>query len=403
MSDKTPQTLLCLASYFKGVAFLREAKRLGNRVFLLTAKRLENEDWPRDILDDIFYIEEEGDEWDIPNLIKGVSYLARTVKIDKIVALDDFDLEKASALREHLRVPGMGDTRTRYFRDKLAMRVQARDHNILVPAFIQVLHHPSVHEFTQQVPPPWALKPRSQASAVGIKKVQNSEELWKYIEELGDEQSYYLLEEFVPGDIYHVDSVVFDSKVLFARAHRYMASPWEVTHHGGIFRTHTVAHNSEDDIALREMNQELVTSLGLVRGVSHTEFIKGTDGKFYFLETSARVGGANIAEMVEAGSGVNLWAEWAKIKSLRPGETYQLPETREEYSGIIISLARQEWPDTSAYNDPEIAWRLNKKHHAGLIVHSKDQARVIELLDNYAERFQTDFFANLPAPDKPTS
>ena len=68
---------------------------------------------------------------------------------------------------------------------------------------------------------------------------------------------------------------------------------------------------------------------------------------------------------------------------------------------MIVSLARQEWPDTSAYDDPEIAWRVNRRHHAGLVVVSPDAGRVQALLDSYQPRFYNDFFANLPAPDKP--
>lgn len=399
-----PLTVLCIASYFKGVDFMKECKRLGCRVLLLTSKSLEHEQWPHDSLDGIYYIDKKAPDWEIQHLIKGVSYLARTEMIDRIVPLDDFDLEKAAALREHLRVPGMGDTRTRYFRDKLSMRLQARESGILVPEFVHCLNHQLIHEFTERVSPPWALKPRMQASAVGIKKIQSAEELWKALETLGDGQSFHLLERFVPGNIYHVDSIIFDRKVLFARVHQYMATPWEVTHHGGIFRTHNVPFGSDDDKRLQSLNQELMRSLELGRGVSHTEFIKAEeDGRFYFLETSARVGGAHIAEMVEASSGINLWKEWAKIECLAAGKTYTLPEVRRDYSGIIISLAKQENPDTAAYSDPEIVWRLNKHHHAGLIVKSSSQEKVIALLDDYANRFKDDFYANMPAPEKPTA
>ena len=56
-------------------------------------------------------------------------------------------------------------------------------------------------------------------------------------------------------------------------------------------------------------------AFGLVRGVSHSEFIRGRDdGKLYFLETSARVGGAHIVDLIEAATGINMWAEWAKVE-----------------------------------------------------------------------------------------
>ncbi len=399
-----PLTILCIACYFKGEEFIRECKRRGARVLLLTAKSLEKEDWPRDSIDEVFYLDEPNYIWNLENLIKGVSYLARKEQIDRIVPLDDFDLEKAAALREHLRVPGMGDTRTRYFRDKLSMRLKAHEDGILVPEFVPLLNHERIREYTARVPPPWVIKPRMQASAVGIKKVHNEAELWKVLEALGDEQSFNLLEKFVPGDIYHVDCIVVDGKVVFYRVSKYMATPWEVTHEGGIFRSHTVLHGSADVVELKRLNQEVMTSLGLMRGVSHTEFIKAReDGRFYFLETSARVGGAHLAEMVEFSSGINLWREWAHLETLRKEEAYVLPPVRNDYAGIITTLARQEYPDLSAYNDPEVVWRMNKRHHAGLIVRSERCERVIELLDQYAIRFDRDFHASMPAPEQPTS
>ena len=48
-------------------------------------------------------------------MINAVSYLARSQVIDRIVALDEFDIEMAASLREHLRIPGMGETTSQLF------------------------------------------------------------------------------------------------------------------------------------------------------------------------------------------------------------------------------------------------------------------------------------------------
>lgn len=121
------------------------------------------------------------------------------------------------------------------------------------------------------------------------------------------------------------------------------------------------------------------------------------------METSARVGGAYLVELVWAASGVNLWVEWAKIEIAGSEGRYEAPISKQEYAGIIISLARQEYPDTREYNDEEIVWRLDYRHHVGLIVVSRDPSRVEVLLDSYAPRFYEDFYATQPAPDKPAS
>ena len=70
-------------------------------------------------------------------------------------------------------------------------------------------------------------------------------------------------------------------------------------------------------------------------------------------------------------------------------------------AGIVLSLARQEYPDTSAYTAPEIVRRIRKRHHAGLIVASPDAERVTRLLDEHVSRFYADFHASAPAPERP--
>jgi len=394
------KSILCLSSYEKGQEFLRECRRQGCRVYLITLESLKNADWPREALDDIFFMPTL---FDRDSTIKAVSYLGRTIHFDSIVALDDFDVETAALLREHLRIPGMGDSTARHFRDKLAMRVRARAAGIPVPEFIHVLHHPSLAQFMQRVAPPWVMKPRSEASAIGIRKVQRAEDLWPILEAMGDKQSFYVLEQFVPGEVFHVDSIVSGREVIFSSVHKYGLPPMAVAHEGGIFTTRTIAQDSADGRALLEANRRVIAALRLVRGVTHTEFIKGNDGVFYFLETASRVGGANIAEVVEAATGINLWREWARIEIAGEDAAYQLPAHRSDYAGIVISLARQEAPDTSAFSDPEVVWRMKKKHHVGLIVASQDAQRVETLLGDYARRITREFFATAPLPEKPTS
>ena len=401
MSDPRPTTILCVAGYEKGAEFIRECKRQGCRVLLLTVEKLADADWPKDCIDELHLMPDlENRE----NVINGVSYLARDRKIDRIVALDDYDVELAATLREHLRIPGMGESTARYFRDKLAMRARARNNGVLVPDFVGILNYDDIRRFMSEVPAPWVLKPRSEAAAVGIKKIHSADELWPILDELGDKQSNYLLERFVAGDIFHVDSIISERDVVFAECHVYGKPPMAVAHEGGIFTTRTLERGSPEENELQRANVEVMRTLGLVRGVTHTEFIRGReDGRFYFLETAARVGGANIVEVVDASTGVNLWREWALIEIAGEDGDYSLPQRRNDFAGVIISLARQEWPDTSAIDDPEIFHRLSKKFHVGFVVGSSSLARVKELLDDYAVRIDADYHAVLPPSDKPTS
>ena len=397
--SKQSLNFLCISTYFKGEDFLKSCKEEGHNVFLLTKKKLQNEAWPWEAIDDVFYI----DEWNEHDVIKGIAYKFRELKFDRFVALDDFDVEKVAMVREHFRMPGMGRTTAHYFRDKLAMRMKAKEEGVNVPDFTSLFYNEDINAYADKVSPPWLLKPRMEASATGIKKLHSKEELWQAVHDLGDERDNYLVEKFAPGDVYHVDGLNVDGKVVFSRVSKYLDTPFEVAHGGGIFKSATCEIGSKTEKALQKMNAEVMTAFGMQFGASHTEFIQSKDtGKLFFLETSSRVGGANLAEMVEfASGGINLWSEWAKIESanLRKSK-YKLPKADNKYAGIIVSLSRFEHPDTSSFTDTEIVWRMDKEWHIGLIVVSESSERVTELLDQYAQRIARDFHASLPAPDK---
>src|SRR5437764_1458580 len=128
---------------------------MGCRVLLLTVEKLRNADWPFECIDEVFTMPEE---LPLQSLIYAVSYTARSQPIDRIVALDEFDMENVSALREHLRIPGMGLTTVRYFRDKLAMRARAKETGMLVPEFVHVLNYDNLLEFMARVSGPWLHK-----------------------------------------------------------------------------------------------------------------------------------------------------------------------------------------------------------------------------------------------------
>jgi biotin carboxylase len=401
-SSPSGKTILCVSSYFKGNEFLEQCKRQGYRVVLLTLESLLDRPWARQHIDEVFGMPSLADRQAVVN---AVSYLARTRDLTRISPLDDYDVETAAHLREHLRIPGMGETTARYFRDKLAMRARARDRRIAVPEFVHVLNDDKIRTFLHDVKPPWLLKPRSEAASSGIKKLTSAEEAWQEINTLGDNRSKFLIERMIPGDFFHVDGIVSEREVLFAEAHGYRTSLLEVAHHGGIFVTRTLDRQSEIARRLLETNRTVVEHLNLVRGVIHIEYVRShDDGRIYFIEAAARVGGVYITNLVEATTGINLWHEWAKIELGQGEAAYELPARRSDYGGLIVSLSRQETPDTSAYTDPEICWQLSgNPNHVGFIVRAPSPPRVEEIIETLVPRIAADFTATLPPVARPAN
>ena len=262
----------------------------------------------------------------------------------------------------------MGETTTRHFRDKLAMRVKAAGRGLPVPAFVHVLNDERLRDFCERVPPPWILKPRHMAGAIGIRKIHGEDEMWAVTEALGDERSYYLLEQFVPGDVYHVDSIVSEREVL-------VGDPEPVRHAavrgvalGGVFTTRVLDRVAPRRASCSRSMPRAASALGSrARCVAYrihprrrrpVRFSRNVGARRRRAHRRARRSGGRRSTCGPSGRRSRL----AGGKS----HLHVPPMPRGDYAGLIVSLARQESPDTAAYADPEVVWRLTKPHHAGL-------------------------------------
>ena len=399
--------ILCIASFFKGNDFIREAAAQGTRVVLLTREKLLGENWARESLDELLAIP---GKTSVTAYLAAATHVARTRRVTRVVALEEYDIVTAAHIREHLCVPGLGTTTARCFQDKLAMRAKGRGLGLPQPQFVQLLNYEAIDEFMKSNSSPWMLKPRIGASSMGMRKLSEPEEVWSAIRELDQREAlhersdFYLLEKYEPGNVYHVDSLIVAGEIVFTNVAQYGAPPFDIAR-GGVNTSGTVPYKSKTRKDLVALNARLLQGFGIDRGVTHAEFIERSDAerahdRFHFLEVAARVGGAFTAETIEAATGINFWREWAKIETATRQNPYRLPKTRQEYGGIAMSLARQEFPDTSAYDDAEIVLRVVKPNHVGLIIRTQRHQRMIELLDQYVARFSHDFTAVIPAEER---
>jgi biotin carboxylase len=391
--------ILCLASFFKGAKLLEELHAQGAKVTLITAQKVYNDDWPA-CIEDRYCVPDLTNQAEV---MKAVAFLAKSRDFAAIVPIDEYVVDIAAWLREHMRIPGTGVTRAARFRDKLLMRICARDKKLSIPDFEQVLNAGRLQKFMDRCPSPWILKPRAESGSVKMKKIHTQQDMWETFEELGDERSHYLVEQFLPGNILHVDSLVWGGKVVFAAAHKYGRPPFNIWHEGGVFTSHTIPPKTKLYKEAIKINQDLIGALELEQGVTHAEFIEANvDGKLYFLEIAARVGGAFIDSLVLETRGVDLWREWGKIELAKAsGGDYKVKASKDLQGALLGCLARQPLPDVSDYNDPEVAWSHAWDHHISMVVAAPKWERVEELLGQYQERFAEDFLAVAPPLDHP--
>jgi len=396
--------IICIASEHKGNEFLEECQNAGWHVTLVTRKDLLDYPWVWTSINEAKTVDRYASQEDY---VRAVTNIAGSQPVDRIVGLDEFDVLTAARAREHLQVAGLSNSYALRFRDKLRMRNLAAETGIPCPEFIGVFNPAQINDYLERTSGPWIVKPRTEVSAFGIRKCETVGQVWDVLTDLDnrhtwrDHPSQFLIERFIEGKVYHVDSVVHDGRIVASGVSEYGTPPFSVSHHGGVFTTFTVPYKSKERKELERLNAELLAGFGYRQGVAHAEFLQSREtGEFFLLEVAARVGGAYIANVLEQASGFNLWREWAKLETATKEKPYKAPKLRKDYAGICLALAKDETPDTSHYTDTEIVYRVTKPKHVGLIFYSNKQKRLAELLQTYAERITNDFLAVAPAKER---
>ncbi|MDQ6785536.1 MAG: ATP-grasp domain-containing protein [Acidobacteriota bacterium] len=397
-------SIVCIASEFKGNDFFEECHDAGWRVTLVTREKLLDEPWSWTSLSEVKTVRNDATTEDY---VRAVTNVAGSRKIKRIVGIDEFDVLTAAKTREHLQIEGIGNSFALRFRDKLRMRNMAAKIGLPCPEFTGAFRPDEINEFLKGVRAPWIIKPRTEVNAFGIRRCETAEQVWQILSELDarhtwrDHPSQFLIERFIEGAVFHVDSVVNNGKVVAAGVSRYGTTPMSVSHKGGVFTTSILPHKSKERKELERLNRQLLKGFKYDCGVAHAEFLCCAEtGNFYLLEVAARVGGAYIANVLEQASGFSLWREWARLEIADKENPYNPPKTRADYAGIALALAKENAPDTSHYADAEIVYRVQKPKHVGLIFVSPKHERIEELLGIYTKRITNDFLAVAPTKER---
>lgn len=324
MNVSSGETVLCISTSNQGQALLLELARLDCRVVLLTVDEHRNADWPKDALAEL---QTMPGGMSMGQIINTVTYLARTRRFSRIFPLDEASMETAAVLREHLRIPGMGITTTHSFRDRLAMRMNAAHFGLRAAAFAPIVNYDEIRAYMDRVPVPWLLTPRSELFPGPIQQLHDPEQVWCALEELGDRQSYFFLEQFIPGDFYHVDAITVAGQVIFSAVHPACDVSGAVPHASDEPPALPIPCTLAQQGDLKRANGKLLEKLGLVRGITRSKFVRSrTSGEFYFLETSANVADVSTVLRIDPTHELNVWVEWARLEvAAMRGQAYALP------------------------------------------------------------------------------
>jgi biotin carboxylase len=250
-------------------------------------------------------------------------------RIDRLIAISEFDLLTAARLRERFAIPGYQPDDILRFRDKIVMKQAVAAANLRVPRSADLDDEREVASLVAEGFP-LIVKPRKGAASQGCIRIDDHKTFTRECALRRGEDAE--IETFVDGPILHVDGLVAAGALLFARASAYVNTCYDFANGkplGSILLP--------SDKASRPINfaQRCLRALGLHEGAFHLELIDSAQG-LVFLEVGARVGGGEIPFVMRDVYGVDLVADWLRLQLGRPPETIRAQANSEELGGFLM-------------------------------------------------------------------
>jgi len=223
------------------------------------------------------------------------------VRAARLVAVTERLLLPAARLREELGIPGPSVAQTLLFRDKVAMKRHLGEHGIAVPDFAP-FSEAAARELLR-AHPRLVAKPRLGMGATDVFVLDSREDIVAFAREQAGRLDDFEVEEFVSGQLCHVDSIVQNGTVVAAVGARYLDDTRSFLD-GRPCRDLGLAPGPELD-RLLEFNQRVLDCYPGFTGVTHHEMFLAGSG-VCFCEIAARAGGGGVIAGFLSRTGVNL-------------------------------------------------------------------------------------------------
>ncbi|MEU5048268.1 ATP-grasp domain-containing protein [Streptomyces sp. NPDC021096] len=232
------------------------------------------------------------------DLVEGVT--ARVSPEDgfeKLLSLSEFGILQAWHIRRHLGLAGPSLEQIERVRDKVSMKQALADSGIRHPRFEPAPAPCDALPWTGRT----VIKPRQGASSEGVTLHDTAREAltayWKL-----DDRLDFQLEEYIDGDILHIDGLVSDGTPGDLVISRYINKPVEYLD-GHVIASHQIP---DPHGRFRHFAEQVVKALEIESGCVHLELFETAEGELVFLEIANRMGGAGVVNAHLGHTGIHL-------------------------------------------------------------------------------------------------
>ena len=239
-------------------------------------------------------------------------------KIDGLESNNEYWLEQDARLREDFNIPGLKPETLSLMKCKSGMKKYYAKAGVPSARYHLVTDLADSLSFIDQVGYPVIVKPDNGVGAVNTYRLDTEEELRSFhAQDFGDVQ--FIMEEFVPGDVYSYDAIIDSAgHPLLETGNHTPGSIMEtvLNKESCVFY---IEKKIKDD--LRDAGRRCVESFGIRSRFIHFEFFRlskdhphlGKKGTVIGLETNMRPSGGFTPDMINYANSTDVYKDWADM------------------------------------------------------------------------------------------
>ena len=232
---------------------------------------------------------------------------AGKLQIDGIATCGlDLGMRSIGHVCEALGLPGPSRSAALKASDKWEMKKALTAAGVQTARFFCIHNTEELEAAMEQLPWPVILKATDQMGGRGIIRCDTREEVLRAYPKVmeGTKRDYCLLEEFIAGELFGVEAMIRNGRMVFILPNNTEAftgdTPTPIGHSVPLRESAVLGGQ------ILEQTQKAVRALGLDNCPVNCDFIK-KDGKVYVIELTGRSGATGLSEMTGLYYGINYY------------------------------------------------------------------------------------------------